>query len=141
MADDKREFYDYETARLFPLEPFTHYNNKYIVHSIVFEFPLSILLILSHYLLLCIYSNQMFLPKSKFHSCMTKLIDLALSAGQQTSHANLSTIIIILTVGDRVTGVRSPAETQEFCSTVHRSLVDPRKECESCGNARFLERK
>jgi hypothetical protein len=25
--------------------------------------------------------------------------------------------------------------------TVHRSRVDPRKECESCGNARFRERK
>jgi hypothetical protein len=32
-------------------------------------------------------------------------------------------------------------ENNSTASTVHRSRVDPRKGCESCGNAHFRERK
>jgi hypothetical protein len=41
-----------------------------------------------------------------------------------------------------VSSSQRPLPTQDNTTyAVHRSRVDPRKECESCGNARFREKK
>jgi hypothetical protein len=51
---------------------------------------------------------------------------------------------VCVCVDGRLTAHAQSAVTEHFLfhiHTVHRSRVDPRKECESCGDARFRERK
>jgi hypothetical protein len=74
--------------------------------------------------------------------------ETSVSFYQITRGATFQKTAIFLVWGlRRITGPRTGnvrrwyiARSAIIC-TVHRSLVDPRKECESCGNARFRKRK
>jgi hypothetical protein len=54
---------------------------------------------------------------------------------------NYTSSVFAANIREAMKGIVENQRNEQDACTVHRSRVEPHKECESCGNARFHERK